>query len=182
MNTTTIREDTIEMREVLITIFVLCDELLTALNHREDPQVTMTDAEVMTVALTAAYFYGGHLEHARKFLQEHGYIPRMLSESRLNRRLHAIPEFLWGALFQSLASTCKLSNPEQTYCVDSFPVPVCDNIRIDRCRLYDGEAYRGYIASKRRYFSGLRVHMIVTASGKPISFILRPGAESDVTV
>ncbi|GAK59391.1 transposase [Candidatus Vecturithrix granuli] len=182
MNTTTIREDAIEMRDVITMIFVLCDELLTAMNHREGPQVMMTDAEVITAGLTAAYLYGGHLENARKFLKEYGYIPGMLSESRLNRRLHAIPEFFWGALFQSLASTFKLSNLEQMYGVDSFPVPVCDNIRIDRCRLYGGEAYRGYIASKRRYFYGLRVYMIVTASGEPVEFILRPGAESDVSV
>ena len=106
----------------------------------------------------------------------------MLSVSRLNRRVHAIPEFIWGAMFQSLAETFKTTNPEQTYCVDSFPVPVCDNIRIDRCRVYQGEEFRGYIASKRRYFYGLRVHMIVTGSGKPVEFVFRPGAESDVSV
>ncbi len=182
MKTTTNRANDAEMRDVILTIFVLCDELLTALDHQEDPQVKMTDAEVITVALTAAYFYGGHHANARKFLKEHGYIPCMLSESRLNRRMHAIPEFIWTALFQSLASTFTLTNSEQMYCVDSFPVPVCDNIRIDRCRLYSDKAYRGYIASKRRYFYGLRVHMIVTASGEPVEFILRPGAESDVSV
>jgi hypothetical protein len=31
-------------------------------------------------------------------------------------------------------------------------VAVCDNIRILRCRLLKGEGYRGYCASKRRYF------------------------------
>jgi len=170
------------MQDAITTMFVLCDELLTALNHQEDKQVKMSDAEVMTVALTAASMFAGHFENARRFLKEHGYIPHMLSESRLNRRLHAIPEFIWGALFHSVAETFKATNPEQTYCVDSFPVPVCDNIRIARCRLYEGEDYRGYIASKRRYFYGLRVHMIVTASGQPIEFILRPGAESDISV
>ena len=37
------------------------------------------------------------------------------------------------------------------YIVDSFPVAVCDNYRIMRCRIYQGEAWRGYLASKRRY-------------------------------
>ena len=178
----TLPEHDTPLQDAITTIFILCDELLTALNHREDPQVKMSDAEVMTVALTAAYLFAGHFEHARIYLKEHGYIPGMLSESRLNRRIHAIPEFIWGALFYSLAETFKTTNPEQTYCVDSFPVPVCDNIRISRCRLYTGEDYRGYIASKRRYFYGLRVHMIVTGSGKPVEFVFRPGAESDVSV
>ncbi len=145
-------------------------------------QIRMSDAEVMTVALTAAYFFHGHFENARTFLKEYGYITKMLSESRRNRRIHAIPEDSWGAVFQILATTFKATNAEQEYCVDSVPLPVCDKIRIARSHLYQGEDYRGYIASKRRYFYGLRVHRIVTASGRPVEFILRPGEENDVRV
>ena len=166
----------------ITTIFVLCDELLTAMNIQEDPQIQMNNAEVMTVPFTAARFFHGHYEHARGFLKEHGYIPTMLSESRLNRRIHALPDMVWGAVFRILAETFKTTNPSQEYCLDSFPIPVCDNIRIRRAKLYQQEEYRGYIASKRRYFFGLRVHMITTASGQPVEFILRPGAEPDVSV
>jgi hypothetical protein len=170
------------MRLEIMTMFVLCDELVTAMNIREDPQIHMNNAEVMTVALTAARYFHGHLRHAQTFLAEHGYLPRMLSESRLNRRIHAIPTHVWGLLFHILAETFKAENPDQEYCLDSVPVPVCDNIRICRAKLYQGEAHRGYLASKRRYFFGLRIHMIVTASGQPVEFILRPGAEPDVSV
>jgi hypothetical protein len=182
MNTIAQHENDTPMQDAITTMFILCNELLTALHHREDKQIHMNDAEVMTVALTAAYFFHGHLENARKFLKEHRYMTKMLSESRLNRRLHAIPEGYWHALFQILANLFKATQPEPTFCVDSFPVPVCDNIRIARCHLYHDEAYRGYIPSKRRYFYGLRVHMIVTTRGQPVEFILRPGAESDVSV
>lgn len=166
----------------ITTIYLLCDELFTALNFREDPQVHMNNAEVMTVAITAARYFHGHIENTRSFFMEHGYIPYMLSESRLNRRLHALPDTVWGALFAILAETFKTENPDQEYCLDSVPIPVCDNIRIARAKLYQGEEFRGYIASKRRYFFGLRVHMIVTAGGHPVEFLLRPGKEADVTV
>jgi hypothetical protein len=166
----------------ITTMFVLCDELLTAMNIREDPQVHMNNAEVMTVVLTAARFFHGHTENARTFLCEHGYIPTMLSESRLNRRIHGIPTGVWEMLFHILAEIFKAENASQEYCLDSLPVPVCDNIRIFHAKLYQGEAFRGYISSKRRYFFGLRVHMIVTANGLPIELILRPGAEADVSV
>jgi hypothetical protein len=64
--------------------------------------------------------------------------------------------------------------------VDSLPIPVCDNIRIRRSRLYEGEQFRGYIASKKRYFYGLRLHMIVTAEdGAPVEFFLEAGAAND---
>jgi methyl coenzyme M reductase subunit C-like uncharacterized protein (methanogenesis marker protein 7) len=44
------------------------------------------------------------------------------------------------------------------------------------------EAWRGYQASKRRYFYGVKIHLVVTASGQPVEFVLAPGAEADVTV
>ncbi len=87
----------------------------------------------------------------------------------------------WDYFFALLAESAKRLNPNQEYIVDSFPVPVCDNIRISRCRLYRDEAYRGYIASKRRYFYGLRVHVLITAQGIPVEFTLTPGAVADLT-
>jgi hypothetical protein len=68
--------------------------------------------------------------------------------------------------------------------VDSLPV--CDNIRIRRCRLYPlkehGEAFRGYISSKRRYFYALRVHLVVTGPGELVEFSLVAGSEADIKV
>ncbi len=170
------------MEEQIITVYCLCEDLLNALGIREDPQVHMNTAEVMTVALTAALFFSGNFEKSRAFLSEEGYIPPMLSKSRFNRRLHAIPEEVWLALFDLLAQVFKLTNPEKEYIVDSFPVPVCDNIRIRRCRIYQGEAYRGYIPSKRRYFYGLRVHLVISKTGQPVEFLLAPGAWNDCRV
>ena len=66
--------------------------------------------------------------------------------------------------------------------IDSFPVPVCDNIRISRCKIYQDEAYRGYVHSKWRYFYGLRIHLIVTETGKIAEFTLAPGSWADIRV
>ena len=169
------------MQIEIITIYCLCVEYLAAIGYRDDSQATLTTAEVMTVALVAARFFKGCLESSRLFLGEHGYMHQMLSKSRLNRRLHAIPEGVWLGLFALLAESTKRLNSGQEYVVDSLPVPVCDNIRISRCRLYQDEAYRGYIASKRRYFYGLRVHVLITAQGMPVEFTLTPGAVADLT-
>ena len=170
------------MQDEIITIYVICDEYLKALNYRDNRQAAMSTAEVMTTALVAAQLYKNCLADARRTLQDEGDIPTMLSESRLNRRLHAIPEWVWLGLFHVLAAAHHALNPEREYSVDSFPLPVCDNFRIRRCRLYQGEAYRGKIASKRRYFYGLRVHVVVTASGYPVEVTLAPGAEADIRV
>ncbi len=85
-------------------------------------------------------------------------------------------------LFQVIAQTFKELNPDREYIIDSYLVPVCDNIRIDRCKIYKQEEYRGYIASKKRYFYGLRVRMLVNKSGNPIEFHLAPASYNDLKV
>lgn len=169
------------MQQQVITIFCLCDDFLKAMRHTDDPQARVSSAEVMTVALVGAYFFGGNQEASRRFLCEHGYIPAMLSKSRFNRRLHALPEALWQALFHLLAQVHRQGEPAREYLIDSFPMPACDNIRIRRCRLYQGEEFRGYLASKRRYVYGLRVHLITTTRGKPIEITLLPASCADIT-
>ncbi len=59
--------------------------------------------------------------------------------------------------------------------------PLCDNIRVKRCRLYQGEAFRGKVASKRRFFYGLKVHLLITASGQPAEMLLAPASVADIT-
>lgn len=174
------------MEDTITTIYYLCDELLEATGHRDDRQVKLSTAEVMTVALVASAFFSGNIEASRSFLDEHGYVPKMIGKSRFNRRLHAIELDLWQTLFALLAEVFKRNNPDQSYVVDSVPVAVCDNIRIRRCKLYPpkehGGTFRGYVPSKRRYFYGLRVHLVVTGSGEPVEFALAAGSVADITV
>jgi hypothetical protein len=154
----------------------------------------------MTIPLVASTFFGANIDHTRRFLHEYGYMKKMISKSHLNRRIHAIEPTLWRVLFELLARVfIERNDPEfQTYAVDSLPVPVCENIRIRRCRLYPLEeeeghddddddapkkkSFRGYIASKRRYFYGLRVHLVVSGAGEPVEFSLAAGSEAYVTV
>ncbi|MBO1346294.1 MAG: hypothetical protein EBE86_002310 [Hormoscilla sp. GUM202] len=153
------------MENMIITIFVLCDELLKALNIKEDPQVKMTNAEVMTVGLVAAYFFGGHHDRARQFMAEHNYIKNLLSKSRLNLRLHKIDETTWMCLFQAMAQVFKELNPGQEYIIESFPVPVCDNIRIDRCKIYtDRAAWRSHRRISRIYRQLLTLFLWIESS------------------
>ena len=174
------------MEDTIITTYYLCDEFLKAIGHHDDHQARLSTAEVMSVALVAATFFGGNVEASRSFLDEYGYIEKAISKSRFNRRLHAIDSSLWQQLFDLLAEVFKQNNPDQSYVVDSLPVAVCDNIRIRRSKLYPlqehGEAFRGYIASKRRYFYGLRVHLVSTASGKPVEFTLAAASEADISL
>jgi hypothetical protein len=127
------------MDDTITTIYCLLDDFLKAISHHrgDDPQTRLSSAEVMTIPLVASTFFGGNIDKTRRFLHEYGYMPMMISKSHLNRRLHAIDPMLWRVLFELLAQAFKQRNdPAQTYVVDSLPVPVCDNIRIRRCRIY----------------------------------------------
>lgn len=168
------------MDDQIVVLFCLCDDFLKCIGHHEDRQCDMSDAEVLTTALVSALYFGCNYELARSLLREPRYMPKMLSKSRFNRRLHRISHLL-EVMFAILAETWKVLNEENRYSLDTFPVPVCDNIRISRARIYQTEDFRGYIASKRRYFYGLKVHLLVTEAGQPVEFFLTPGATADVS-
>lgn len=164
----------------IVAVFCLCDDMLKALYHREDPQCQMNDAEVMTTAIMAALRHGGNFEQARRMLREEGYIPRMLGKSRFNRRLHHIAD-LFLTLFHLLGETWKELNEKSIYVLDSYPIAACDNYRIYRSKLYQGEVWRGHQASKKRFFYGLKIHVMVTEHGQPVEFFLTPGSYSDTS-
>jgi hypothetical protein len=168
------------MDKEIVVLFCLCDDFLECIGHHEDRQCGMSDAEVLTTALVSALYFGCNYERARSLLLGPQYIPKMLSKSRFNRRLHRISHLL-EILFSMLAETWKGLNTGNSYSLDTFPVPICDNIRISRARIYESEDFRGYIASKRRYFYGVKVHLLVTETGQPVEFFLTPGATADVS-
>ena len=167
------------MDDKIIATFCLCDDLLKAMHHQESHQCQMNDAEIMTTAFVASLFFRGNHESARAMLQQHGYIPHMLSKSRFSRRLHRIRE-LFIVLFDLLAQIWKTLNTDAIYVIDSIPIAVCDNIRIRRSKIYSDEDFRGYQASKKRYFYGLKVHLMVTKDGQPVECFLTPGSFGDV--
>ena len=52
------------MQTEITTIFVICDDYLKGMKLRDDEQVEMTTAEVMTTALVSARFFKNCLEPA----------------------------------------------------------------------------------------------------------------------
>ena len=167
------------MDEQIIATYCLCDDLLQAIHHHGDAQCQMSDAEVMTTACIAALCFRGNHESARLMLKQYGYIPNMLSKSRFSRRLHRL-QGLFIILFKLLGQVWKTLNTEAVYVIDSLPIAVCDNIRIKRSKLYPDKKFRGFIPSKKRYFYGLKVHLMVTKDGQPVECVLTYGSFGDV--
>jgi hypothetical protein len=167
------------MDDKIRATFCLCDDLLKAIHHQEERQWQMNDAEIMTTAFGASLCFRGNHASARAMLQQHGYIPRMLSQSRLSRRLHRI-KAIFVILFDLLGQTWKTLNTASIYVMDRVPSAVCDNIRIRRSKIYSDEHFRGYHASKRRYLYGRKLHLRVPQEGQPVACCLPPGGFGDI--
>lgn len=153
----------------------IVDDMLKEMRHYEDSRVKVSDSEVITTAFVSALYFGGHLDNSRRFMQIKGYVPSMLDKSQFCRRLHRLSDFLL-ALFYALGKQLKDLAGAADYRLDSFPVAVCDNIRISRSKLLQGEVFRGKHAAMRRYFYGVKVQ-VMTLDGIPVEFCLVPGSE-----
>jgi len=160
-------------------IYSIIDDILKAINHYEDKRRIMNDAEVMTTAIISALFFSGNMEKARNFMKSTGIVKNMLSKSRFCRRIHALSDMI-DDMFHQLGMVLKEVNVSTEYIIDSFPIPICDNIRIPRCRIVKSEDFRGYIKSKRRYFYGVKVHILTTSGGIPVEYAFLPGSSHDI--
>lgn len=171
------------MCQSTFAIYCFLDDLLKAMNHKSDIREQINDAQVITTAVIAMLYFGGNYRKSLTCLQETGIFSHSLSRSRFSRRLNRLTDLL-HLIFNELGSTLKELNWESRYAIDSFPVPMCQNIRIKRNRLTkevsDKESYRGYSSSKRVYFFGVRVQVITTIDNVPVEFSILPGDSADL--
>lgn len=105
----------------------------------------------------------------------------MLEKSQFCRRLHRFDVALWEKLIQFVLFKGPLFGLSKEFIVDSFPIKICHNVRIQRSRLFPEPEYRGYIASKQEYFRGLKLHVIITCVGRPVFAWLTPGKVHDLS-
>jgi len=164
----------------IIALYCIVDDMLKALRHKEDVRVRVSDSEVITTAFVAALYFGGHLDYARQFMKCKGYAPQMLDKSRFCRRLHRVSEPLLVMFFE-LGQYLKDMAGASDYVLDSFPVAVCQNVRIKRCKVLKGKQWHGRCAALAQYFYGVRVQ-VLTLHGVPVEFCLMPGRENDYGV
>lgn len=165
----------------IIFIYSFCFDMLQIAGIESDPQCKMNQAEIMTVAITAALFYGGNFSRARQVLMWTGHIRNMLSESRLNRKLHAIDAAIWQMAFHIIAKTFHRKNISLEYLVDSMPIEVCANYRSYRCKILKGKEFIGFCKAKKKFYYGFKLHMLTTVCGLPVEFAITPASKADIT-
>jgi hypothetical protein len=162
---------------LIVTVYVILDDLLRAMNHRTDGRARTSDSEVLTVGVIAACQFANHHERALCILRALGYLSGPLSVSRFDRRFYALAHRLSDTvdLLATLLTTGTI------FVIDSLPLPVCRRARAGRCRKVRGAEYCGYCAAKKEKFFGWRLHLVISAAGIPVSFDLLPAAYHDLT-
>jgi len=163
----------------IVGVYCVCDEVVKALNIKDDVQCKMTSAEVMTFALMSAMIYRCDYKTTRLVSLAHRYFPKILSHSQIVRRIHQIPDQVWYLVFQALQLLLRDKN-NKCFIVDSFPVKAYENHKSFRARIFRGKEFHGYTASKKQYFFGIKVHMIIDSDGVPVEFSFSPGSQSDI--
>jgi len=139
----------------------------------------MSSSEVLTTAVVACLFFGGNFRKSSSFISL--YCSYVLDESRFHRRLKRLNENL-ESIFEILVTvlhSIPLGFVEE-YAIDSFPVKICENIRANRCKLASSSEFRGYIASKRTYFHGIKLHIVASNKGYIREFLITPGSVHDI--
>lgn len=132
--------------ELVITVFVILNELLTKAGHQEHVLTPTRDAEVLLVGLVAAKNFQNHRERALLIMREQRYLSGRLSISRFNRRWHKL--LPWVEL--SLATPNEMGRCGEVFIVDSLPVGGYARAAAAR---FAGESTAGTARPKRKSFS-----------------------------
>jgi hypothetical protein len=130
------------MIENVIAIYVFIDDIMIEIGHKEPLSRNASDSEIITVALIAAKYFHGNIDHAIGFVKSTKLMSGMLSKSRFNRRIHLIFELIID-LFLNIAAIIKRLNITSEYIIVSFIVATCENIRICRSKIIKGNQFRG---------------------------------------
>ena len=165
-------------------LYARTDDLLKASPQRRPwrPAVgiapRISDAELITLAVLQALL--GFTSEARwlRFAGEHLHqlFPYLPQQPGYNKRLRRLGGTLTWLIRQLAVDTSIWA--DDVWVVDSTPIE-CARSREAVCRSeLAGWAEYGYCASHTRYFWGLRLHLVATLHGLPVSFALT-GAKAD---
>ena len=166
------------------TLYVTVDDLLIQYPHwaPQRPAVgiapRLSDAELVTLAVIGVLLRFDSEARFGRYAHAHlgPWFPYLPTRSAYNRRLRRS-----ARLLQHVIAWLARDSPswwDDVWLVDSTPVECGRSRQTQQRSDLGGWAEYGYCASHSRYFWGLRLHLIATPSGPPITFALA-GAKAD---
>jgi hypothetical protein len=166
-----------DINTLLTALYVTIDDWLgRPLRPGRPPR--LSDAELLTLAVAQVLL--GVRSEARwlRFVPRHlpGAFPYLPGQSGYNKRLRAALPLLKRAIRAVAADTDLWQDP--AWVVDSTPVECGRSRPTARRSALAGWAGYGYCASHSRWFWGLRLHLVCTPAGLPVTWALAtPGID-----
>ena len=143
--------------------------------RRNFNHVRLDDASILALMLVQVEW--GITSQSRFCRIVHSLWPNLplLERSRFNRRSRELLPVI-QTIRQGLTAKAKISD---VAIIDSFPVPVCQNIRNQRVRIFRGYADVGYNATKRMWFYGFKVHVVMEGDGTILNYVVTKASVHD---
>jgi hypothetical protein len=168
------------MEQRMITIYCLIEEFLKGVMGKEEHKLAeISDSEVLFLGYLAVSDFNGNYKKAYYYGMGMKLVNKV-EYSRFTRRINQLEEVI-EHLFVFLGELFTKLNGSQIYSVDSFPVEICQIQREKRSKLWRDVSLKGYNASKKKYFYGFKVHMVVTTNQEPVSCYISEGSTHDTT-
>lgn len=141
---------------------------------KRGPKPTLSQSEIMTIII---HFQQSNYRHFKAYYT--GYVSVYLRSEFPNQvSYHRFVELMPDALLPlSAYLRSRLVGTTGIAFIDSTPLAVCHNKRINRHKVFAGLAARG--KSSMGWFYGFKLHLIVNDQGEMVTFYLTPGNVDD---
>ena len=156
------------------TITTWPDHRLLGQGNKPGPRPKLSASEIMTILI---YFhmsrYRDFKTYYTRYVQRHLHseFPDLVS---YNRFVELMPLTL---LPLCLYLSTQMGEVTGISFIDSTPLPVCHNRRIERHKVFAGLAARG--KTSMGWFYGFKLHLVVNDQGELLAFYLSPGNMDD---
>lgn len=170
----------------LLALFVDVDDFCTVYQQyvrsqrletttkRRGPQCRLPLSEVMTIII---HFHQSDYRHFKGYYTKH-VLKQLSSEFPQLVSYHRFVELMPMALYPlCFCLRSRFGQSSGVAFIDSTPLSVCHNRRIERHRMFADVAQRG--KSSMGWFFGFKLHLIVNDQGELLKFYLTPGNVDD---
>lgn len=160
--------------------------LAQRLSNNDQPQ--FTDEEVLAIYLFGILKKHRTIQDIYHYTKDHlaDWFPELPSYGGYVQRLNRLYEVFPALVEQVLCDFAPQGVLEDVYLVDSMPVVMAHEKRSSRAKVAPELANKGYCASKKMYFYGVKVHLLALRRPGtlpvPDYLGLSPGADNDLSV
>jgi hypothetical protein len=184
---------TTSLQAKIRAIYKIVVNTLAKHNHQDHYHTKVPSSEVLTLAIYACLENNGNYSKTLNQFSETCIFKQILEKSRFGRRLAKLVDFLpliINLIQQQSRFTINnnilLTSEKNIFVIDTKPIAICENIRIPRCKLAGNswqkvdEDYRGFTASKKQYYYGFKLSLLVDCLGLPKEYSLHPASTGDL--